>query len=307
MRFVTYQSEDGPRSGLLEGETVFDLHALHRRLLRAGRTGAGDLIPPDLLAFIERGSQALARRMLTLARSLRGGAGRVGRPLAGVRLLAPIPRPRKNLFCTGHNYAKHVAESGSAIPERPVWFSKPPTTVIGPLAPVVYHRATRALDYEVELAVVIGRRGREIPQEKALDYVFGYTVMNDVTARDVQRQRGQWFKGKAMDTFAPLGPWIVHRSAIPDPQRLTVRSRVNGQVRQESPTADMIFSVAALIADLSSGMTLEPGDIIATGTPAGVGMGMKPQTWLQPGDLVEVEVDAIGALRNLVVAPEGRS
>ncbi|MGH7753123.1 MAG: fumarylacetoacetate hydrolase family protein [Gemmatimonadales bacterium] len=306
MKFVTYQSEDGPRSGLLEGETVFDLAALHRRLLRGSGKGSGEHLPPDLLAFIERGSLALARRMLTMARSLRGAArSSVGRPLAEARLLAPIPRPQKNLFCTGHNYAKHVAESGSPLPEQPVWFTKPPTTVIGPLAPVVHHRATRALDYEVELAVVIGRRGREIPREKALDYVFGYTVMNDVTARDVQRQRGgQWFKGKAMDTFAPLGPWILHRSAIPDPQRLTVRSRVNGQLRQESSTADMIFPVAALIADLSRGMTLEPGDIIATGTPAGVGMGMKPQTWLQPGDLVEVEVDAIGVLSNLVVAPK---
>jgi 2-keto-4-pentenoate hydratase/2-oxohepta-3-ene-1,7-dioic acid hydratase in catechol pathway len=305
MKFVTYQADDGPRSGLLEGESVFDLYALHRRLLRGGRKGAGEPIPPELLAFIERGSLTLARRMLTLARSLRGAARRpAGRPLARVRLLAPIPRPRKNLFCTGHNYAKHVAESGSSIPEHPVWFTKPPTTVIGPLAPVVHHRATRALDYEVELAVVIGKRGREIPQEKALDYVFGYTIMNDVTARDVQRQRGQWFKGKAMDTFAPLGPWIVHRSAIPDPQRLTVRSRVNGHLRQESSTADMIFPVATLIADLSRGVTLEPGDIIATGTPAGVGMGMKPQTWLQPGDLVEVEVDAIGVLSNLVVAPK---
>ncbi len=304
MKFVTYQSEEGPRSGVLEGEIVYDLHALHRRLLRAEGKGGREPIPPDLLAFIERGSLALARRLLTVARSLRGAARRtVGRPLAEVRLLAPIPRPRKNLFCTGHNYAKHVAESGSPLPERPVWFTKPPTAVIGPLAPVLHHQATRALDYEVELAVVIGRRGREIHQEKALDYVFGYTVMNDVTARDVQRQRGQWFKGKAMDTFAPLGPWIVHRSAIPDPQRLTVRSRVNGRLRQESSTADMIFPVTALIVDLSRGMTLEPGDIIATGTPAGVGMGMKPQTWLRPGDLVEVEVDAIGTLSNLIVAP----
>ncbi len=305
MKFVTYQTDGGARAGLLEGETVFDLHALYRRLPRKGQKGGGDVIPTDLLAFIERGSHTLARRMLTVARSLRGGARwRVGRPLAEVRLLAPIPRPGKNLFCTGHNYAKHVAESGSPIPERPIWFTKPPTAVIGPLAPVLHHGATQALDYEVELAVVMGRRGREIPREKALDYVFGYTVMNDVTARDVQRQRGQWFKGKAMDTFAPLGPWIVHRSAIPDPQRLTVRSRVNGQLRQESSTADMIFPVAALIADLSRGMTLEPGDIIATGTPAGVGMGMKPPTWLQPGDLVEVEVDAIGVLSNLVVAPK---
>lgn len=306
MRFLTYVGEDGPRLGLLDASAVLDVHALHRRLLRVEGKPVADAIPPDLISFIERGSLFLARRLVTFARTLPAGSWHAAvRPLARIRLLAPIPRPRKNIFCTGHNYAAHVRESRSPLPERPVWFTKPPTAVVGPLASIIYHAATQALDYEVELAVVIGRRGRNIPQARALDFVFGYTVMNDVTARDVQRQRGQWFKGKAMDTFAPLGPWIVHRSVISDPQRLTVRSRVNGEVRQDASTADMIFSVAALISDLSQGLTLEPGDLIATGTPQGVGMGFDPPKWLKAGDVVEVEVEGIGTLRNPIVQPKG--
>jgi 2-keto-4-pentenoate hydratase/2-oxohepta-3-ene-1,7-dioic acid hydratase in catechol pathway len=306
MRFLTYAAGDEPRLGLLDGADVLDVEAVHRRLLREEGKSVRDAVPADLIGFMERGSIALARRLVAFARSLPTARRRaMVRPLARVRLLAPIPRPRKNIFCTGHNYAAHVRESRSPLPERPVWFTKPPTAVIGPLAPVIHHAATQALDYEVELAVVIGRRGRDIPRERALDFVFGYTVMNDVTARDVQRQRGQWFKGKAMDTFAPLGPWIVHRSVISDPQRLTVRSRVNGEVRQQASTADMIFSVAVLIADLSQGLTLEPGDLIATGTPQGVGMGFDPPKWLKVGDVVEVEVEGIGTLRNPIVQPKG--
>src|SRR5439155_1445216 len=159
--------------------------------------------------------------------------------------------------------------------------TKPPTCVIGPGAPVTYHTVTQALDYEVELAVVFGRRGRDIPAAKALDYVFGYTIMNDVTARDLQRRHQQWFKGKSLDTFAPLGPWIVHRSAIPDPQRLRLTMRVNGELRQNATSASMIFGVAQLIESLSAGMTIEPGDIMATGTPEGVQAGLSWDTILR--------------------------
>jgi 2-keto-4-pentenoate hydratase/2-oxohepta-3-ene-1,7-dioic acid hydratase in catechol pathway len=159
------------------------------------------------------------------------------------------------------------------------------------------------LDYEVELAVVIGRRGRDIPLAKALDYVFGYTIMNDVTARDLQKRHGQWFKGKALDTFAPLGPWIVHRAALSDPQQLRLSLRVNGEIRQNSHTSKMLFTVAQLIATLSEGLTLEPGDILATGTPEGIGMGFTPPRFLHVGDTVEAEVEGIGALRNVVAAP----
>src|SRR3989337_2481501 len=279
MRFLTYTSAQGPRLGVLVGELVYDVPALYRRLFRAqGKTPDG-AIPTDLPAFIERSSVVLVRRPL-----------------------GPAPPPRKSIFCMGRNYAEHAREGGVASPEQPVWFTKPPTAVIGPFSPILYHAATQALDYEAELVVVIGRRGRNIPREQALEYVFGYTVMNDVTARDLQRERGQWFKGKSLDTFAPLGPWVVHRSALPDPQRLMVRSRVNGELRQEASTADMLFPVVALVADLSRGMTLEPRGLIATGTPAGVGMGFQPPRWLQVGDVVEVEVEGIGVLRNPVVA-----
>jgi 2-keto-4-pentenoate hydratase/2-oxohepta-3-ene-1,7-dioic acid hydratase in catechol pathway len=167
---------------------------------------------------------------------------------------------------------------------------------------VRHHAVTQQLDYEVELVAVIGRRGSNIAAARALDYVFGYTVMNDVTARDLQDRHGQWFKGKSLDTFAPLGPWIVHRSAVPDPQALRLSMRVNGEIRQQSTTAHMIFTVAQLISVLSAGMTLEPGDLLATGTPEGVAKGMKPPKWLQPGDVMEAEVEGIGVLRNRVAA-----
>jgi 2-keto-4-pentenoate hydratase/2-oxohepta-3-ene-1,7-dioic acid hydratase in catechol pathway len=162
---------------------------------------------------------------------------------------------------------------------------------------------TQSLDYEVELAVVIGKRGRNIASDRALDHVFGYTVMNDVSARDLQRQHLQWFKGKSLDTFAPLGPVIAHKSLIPDPQNVRLRLRVNGEQRQHASTSDMVFGVAQLIASLSAGMTLEPGDILATGTPEGVAMGRTPPPWLQPGDVVEAEVEGVGVLRNRIVAP----
>ena len=168
---------------------------------------------------------------------------------------------------------------------------------------MVHHAVTQQLDYEVELAVIIGKRGRDIPVDRALDYVFGYTIMNDVTARDLQRRHEQWFKGKSLDTFAPMGPVVVHRSDIPDPQNLRLRMKVNGEVRQDASTNSMVFTVAQLLSALSAGMTIEPGDILATGTPEGVAMGRTPSPWLKAGDVVEAEVEGIGVLRNRIVAP----
>jgi 2-keto-4-pentenoate hydratase/2-oxohepta-3-ene-1,7-dioic acid hydratase in catechol pathway len=305
MRFVTIQTGGDRHLGLLDGEHVFLLAPLLRAAGARGRRRAAVEAPDDLPAFIERGSIARARAALALGRRLvRAGKGRgIALPAATARLLAPIPRPRKNIVCVGRNYAEHARESGGAVPTIPVFFTKAPTAVVGPEAAVVHHRATQALDYEVELAVVIGRRGRDITVARALDHVFGYTVINDVTARDLQRRHEQWFKGKSLDTFAPMGPAVVHRSLVPNPQALRLRTRVNGAIRQESTTANMIFSVAQLISTLSAGLTLEPGDILATGTPEGVGMGMTPPGWLRPGDVVEVEVEGIGALRNPIVAP----
>jgi 2-keto-4-pentenoate hydratase/2-oxohepta-3-ene-1,7-dioic acid hydratase in catechol pathway len=306
MRFVTVQTAGAPHLGLLDGAYVFLLEPLLRRVGRGRARGRRPVeAPGDLLTFIERGRLAQARAALALGRRLaRAGKARgVAVPAATARLLAPIPRPRKNIVCVGRNYAEHARESGGAVPTIPVFFTKAPTAVVGPETAVVHHGVTQSLDYEVELAVVIGRRGRDIPLERALDHVFGYTIMNDVTARDLQRRHEQWFKGKSLDTFAPMGPAVVHRSLIPDPQALRLRTRVNGAVRQDSTTANMIFGVAQLIATLSAGLTLEPGDILATGTPEGVGMGMTPPGWLRPGDVVEAEIEGIGVLRNTIVAP----
>ncbi len=315
MRFVTVQVGRQARLGILDGEHVFLYAPLVERAARGrgqrrsgsrrgGVAGTAD-VPDDLVSFIERGSLASARAAVAAGRRLlRSGQARgVALAATQARLLAPIPRPRKNIFCMGRNYAEHAKESGGTVPAVPVFFTKPPTCVVGPGAPVVHHSATRALDYEVELAVVFGKRGRDIPVERALEYVFGYTIMNDITARDLQRRHEQWFKGKSLDTFAPMGPAVVHRSAVPDPQDLRLRMTVNGEVRQDASTRSMVFTVAQLIEALSAGMTIEPGDILATGTPAGVAMGRTPPPWLRPGDVVEASIDGIGLLRNGIVAP----
>jgi len=222
-------------------------------------------------------------------------------PADRVRWHAPIPRPEKNVFCLGQNYAAHAAESGNPPPSAPIYFTKPPTTVIGPGDAVPYPQGlTTRLDWEVELGVIIGTGGRDIPAGRALDYVFGYTVFNDISARDLQYRTSQWFKGKALDGSCPMGPVIATADEIPDPQRLRLQLRVNGVTKQDSTTGDMIFSVAWIIEDLSAGMTLEPGDCISTGTPQGVGDGRKPPEYLHPGDVVEAEIERIGVLRNPV-------
>ena len=214
---------------------------------------------------------------------------------------APIPRPRKDVFCLGQNYAAHAAESGSPPPSAPIYFSKPPTTIIGPGETIPYPQGlTARLDWEVELGAVIGIGGKDIPAARALDHIFGYTVFNDISARDLQFRTSQWFKGKALDGSCPMGPVIVTSDEIPDPQKLRLRLSVNGAVKQDSNTADMIFSVARIIEDLSAGMTLEAGDCISTGTPPGVGDGRTPPEYLKPGDVVEAEVERIGVLRNPV-------
>ena len=229
-------------------------------------------------------------------------------PIEDVRLLALIPRPRKNIFGIGLNYRAHVSESAQALdtskelPKQPVVFTKPPTAVIGP-GQAVQHDAgmTKQLDWEVELAVIIGRTATRIRPDEAMNHVFGYSVIIDISARD-NRRAGQWIFSKGQDTYAPLGPLIVTADELPDPHNLRLWLKVNGQMKQDSNTKNMIFNVPFLISDLSSGMTLEPGDIIATGTPEGVGAGRTPQEFLWPGDVIEAGVDGIGILRNPVVA-----
>jgi 2-keto-4-pentenoate hydratase/2-oxohepta-3-ene-1,7-dioic acid hydratase in catechol pathway len=314
MQLVTYQAGKGPRLGAVWHEGVLDLRALSADMAaqRTARPARGALLPTTMLELIDGGpavwaraheawayGRALVDRLDPADLKRRG----IARPLGGTRLLAPIPRPRRNVFCMGRNYAEHAAERGAAPPERPVFFTKPPTAVVGPGDPIVHHAVTQALDYEVELAAVVGRRGRDFGQDEALAYVFGYTVLNDVTARDLQKAHQQWFKGKSLDTFCPMGPVLVTADEIPDPQSLGICLRVNGETRQESTTGRMIFGVAALLTALAAGMTLEPGDILATGTPSGVGAATG--VYLKPGDVVEAEIDGLGCLRNPVVGPDG--
>jgi 2-keto-4-pentenoate hydratase/2-oxohepta-3-ene-1,7-dioic acid hydratase in catechol pathway len=219
--------------------------------------------------------------------------------LSAVRLLAPVPRPGK-VVCIGLNYRDHARESGMAIPERPVVFSKFSTSVIGPERPVVTPAISAQVDYEAELAVVIGRCARRVPKESALDHVLGYTNFNDVSARDLQFADSQWQRGKSCDTFGPMGPYLVTADEVKDPHRLAIRLRLNGQTMQDSNTDQLIFGIAELIAFLTESITLEPGDVIATGTPPGVGFARKPPVFLKPGDVMEVEVEGLGVLRNPV-------
>lgn len=298
MRFATYaETTDGvPHLGLVLDGRIINVAA-------AAASLGLSAVPDDLTGFIADGTSALdAARAVA---SHVDGDATAGAPLDDVHLLAPIPRPARNVVCVGLNYADHVAESksvaGSDAPAYPVFFTKPPSCVIGPGAEIPWHgHVSTAIDWEVELAVIIGREGRDIPEARALDYVFGYTVANDVTARDLQQRHGQWYKGKGLDGFCPLGPWVVTADEIGDPQRLDIGLSVNGVRKQQSNTSRQIFPVARLIAEWSAGMTLFAGDILLTGTPSGVGIGRTPPEFLKPGDVVEAEVQGIGILRNTV-------
>lgn len=301
MKLVTYRRdiESAARLGAISNGLCVDL----QRLAEAD----GGWLPATMLEFIDLGPDAV-RIAAGLLDKLHGKmpAG-VAVPADNVTLLAPIPRPRKNIIGIGLNYTEHVAESAksldtaSDLPRQPVIFSKPPTTVIGP-GEAIRHNAeiTQQLDWEVELAVVIGQKAKGVSRNKALEYVFGYTAAIDMSARDCRRA-GQWIYSKGQDTFCPLGPCIVTADEVPDPQTLDLKLWVNGVEKQSSNTAYMLFKVDELIEDISKGITLEPGDIIATGTPAGVGAGMDPQEWVWPGDTIVAEVESIGSLSHPVV------
>ncbi|MFQ5848468.1 MAG: fumarylacetoacetate hydrolase family protein [Candidatus Methylomirabilales bacterium] len=310
MRLATVSWDRRVVLGAVLGDAVLHVPACAAALKRSGRWKGH--APLHMLEVVAGGSSAL-RGVRALcregARRLASGTWRASarspllRPIDHIRFLAPIPRPGKNVFCIGRNYAEHAKERQAGVPTIPVFFTKPPTSVIGHESPVSYHRVTQQLDYEVELAVVIGRKGVDIPRAKAYDYVFGYTILIDVTARDLQKRHMQWFKGKSLDSFCPMGPWIIFKSALADPHNLRIALRVNGETRQAASTADMVFTIPDLIAVLSAGMTLEPGDILATGTPSGVAAGFDPPRWLHVGDVIEAEIEGIGVLRNRIVAP----
>jgi 2-keto-4-pentenoate hydratase/2-oxohepta-3-ene-1,7-dioic acid hydratase in catechol pathway len=303
MRLVTFTHENITGVGVVDGGKVLDCTSAWRRF------GSGEA-PADMLGLIAGGETVLEQ-----LREVLHSAGRspedpwLWKPLAQVRLQAPIPLPVKNVFCVGRNYKAHIEEGARArgrevvFPLVPEFFSKPPTTVIGHDSDVrINARQMQQLDYEVELGFVIGRKARDILSDAALDSIFGYTIINDITARDLQVRHGQWFKGKSLDTSCPMGPWIVTRDEFGEPSGHRITLRVNGQTRQESSTSDMLFGCANIVASLSEGLTLEPGDIVATGTPSGVALGMSPQAWLKDGDVVEAEIDGIGVLRNRICA-----
>jgi 2-keto-4-pentenoate hydratase/2-oxohepta-3-ene-1,7-dioic acid hydratase in catechol pathway len=251
----------------------------------------------DLISVITGGDDALDR----VRRYLHAPPPSVPLAFEKAKLRAPIPRPPK-IICIGLNYRDHAAEAKMALPEVPTVFSKYASSVIGHGSPIVLPKNSVKPDYEAEFAVVIGKGGRHIPEDRWREHVFGYTIVNDVSARDFQMATSQWMMGKTFDTFAPMGPVIVTANEIADPHNLRIALRLNGEVLQNSNTSNLIFGIDKLIAFLSSVFTLEPGDIISTGTPAGVGFAYKPPKWLKPGDTVEIDVEGIGTLMNPVVA-----
>lgn len=301
MKLVTYRAsvEAAARLGVIVDDLVVDVEALG--------IAHGEALSGTMLGFIDAGRPALETLRDCLEQSQGRFSAGLATALANVRLLAPIPRPRKNIFGIGLNYVEHVAESAKSLdtskdlPKQPVVFSKPPTTVIGPGEGIEHNRKmTQQLDWEVELAVIIGTTARRVAKQDALGHVFGYSVMIDVSARD-NRRAGQWIFSKGQDTYAPFGPCIVTADEIPDPQTLDLWLTLNGVEKQRSNTRHMLFKVDDLIADISSAITLEPGDIIASGTPEGVGAGRSPQEWMWPGDVVVACVEGIGTLRHPVV------
>lgn len=288
MRLARFQKDGQIRIGVVgDDDTIADL------------TGSG--LPTDMTDLIGSWNDAVVSS---------AAASAPRHDLADVRLLAPLV-PRKNVFAVGRNYRDHAAEFSASgfdasetqmIPDHPVIFTKAPTSIIGPDEPIVLaNDPTGTTDYEGEMAVVIGSAAKGVTRERALDHVFGWTILNDVTARDLQKRHVQWHIGKSPDTFCPIGPWIVTIDELPDIETSWLRTRVNGELRQEAPISALIFGVADLIATLSEVMTLEPGDVIATGTGLGVGIGFDPPRYLASGDVVEVSIDRIGTLRNPVV------
>ena len=295
MRLVTFARGKTVSIGVLdaEGKRVIDL------------ARAAD-VAPDMTAFVALGKKGLALARAALKKPPKGTVVALNK----IRLLAPFPRPRRNVFCVGLNYQDHVREflksgfdtSGKTnAPEYPIFFTKMTTSVIGPGATIPAHRdPTQSVDYEVELTVVIGPGGRDIKKKGAFKHVYGYTIVNDVTSRTQQKQYGQWFLGKSLDGFCPMGPWLVTADEIADVTKLRLTTHVNGEKRQDNMVGDLIFDIPTLIETLSAGRTLEPGDLIATGTPTGVGLGFKPPKFLKKGDVVTLAIDKLGTLENKV-------
>ena len=309
MRFLTYRSDHEARPAVVvDAETILDLMTAFALAKKSGTLDDNLQVPSTLTDVIARGPALAGACQSLLSEARAGGLTAACIPAGGAAILAPIPRPAKNVFCVGSNYRAHVTEANRAqkkedqVPKRPVFFTKPPTAVVGPddtirLDPAVSDK----MDYEVELGVVIGKPGRNIRAADALDHIFGFTIINDVTARDLQRAHGgQFLKGKGLDTCCPMGPQIVTLDELPNFENLRISLTVNGELRQDGNTGDMIFPIAYLLEQLSEGLTLEPGDLLATGTPSGVGYAMDPPHFLKNGDVITCEIAGIGQLTNSI-------
>jgi 2-keto-4-pentenoate hydratase/2-oxohepta-3-ene-1,7-dioic acid hydratase in catechol pathway len=315
MKLLTFLSGDKPLLGVLVGEDVLDVNAALRQGLGGTDFPKDSSRDLNMLSLLEMRGEGLdpVREAVAETRALEEDVTNglrdrgVLHRLEDVRLIAPIPRPRKNIVCLGLNYADHVREAGmeaqgsESLPQRPIYFTKAPTTITGPYDDILYPRVTEKLDYEVELALIIGKEGKYIPEDEVYDHIAGYSVFNDVSARDLQMSHLQWFKGKSCDTFSPMGPYLVTSDEVADPQRLDICCKVNGETRQSSDTSKMIFDIKKIVSTLSAGMTLEVGDIIATGTPSGVGSA-HPSGLLKVGDVVECTVEGLGSIVNRVVS-----
>jgi len=309
LKVVTYQSEGELRAGLVvDDNRVLDVCLAIQSAQDSGLVGA-DLTAPNSVLEIISGGEAMSKACNAVLSAVNSGKLPFqGVNASNVTITAPIPRPSKNVFCVGSNYHAHVTESSRAqakedkTPKLPVFFTKPPTAVVGPDAPVRLDTGlSEKMDYEVELAVIFGSTGRNIPAANAIDYIFGFSIINDVTARDLQRAHGgQFLKGKGLDTTCPFGPHIVTIDELPNFDNLRISLTVNGETRQDGNTKDMIFNIPRLIESLSEGLTLEPGDILATGTPSGVGYAMDPPYYLRDGDIVTCKIEGIGELTNTI-------
>lgn len=295
MRLVSFREDGGQRLGLVAGDVVVAFGEL-------ARADGRDPAPLQTMASLLDGGEAVRRSARDLAERLPRLRDRLRQyPFDKVALLAPVPRPGK-IIAIGQNYRDHCAEQNIPVPAEPVLFAKFPSSVAGPRDTIVIPREDPKVDFEGELAFVIGRAGKRIAAERALEHVAGYMVANDVSARAWQFADGQWVRGKSPDTFCPLGPCLVTPDEVADPHALRIQTRVNGAVMQDSTTSNLVFGVGALIAHISAAITLEPGDVVLTGTPPGVGCFRKPPRYLRPGDLVEVEIEGLGGLRNPVAA-----
>ncbi|KKI93433.1 2-hydroxyhepta-2,4-diene-1,7-dioate isomerase [Bacillus sp. SA1-12] len=307
MKLITFTREGVSRIGAITNEEVIDLNAAYKALLASeGKIRAREIaeafIPADMNGFLQGGKESfkLAHKAIDYALINREDNGyQLVYKLKEVKIEAPVPAPGK-MICVGHNYREHILEMKRELPPYPVVFAKFANTVIGPQDDIPFYPISDQLDYEAEFAFVVGKRARHVSQAEALDYVAGYTIVNDVTYRDLQRRTLQWLQGKTVEGSAPMGPWLITADELQDPSGLEIVLTVNGEERQRSNTANLVFSVQYLVEFLSNLMTLEPGDVILTGTPGGVGVARDPQVFLKDGDVVKIEVDKIGSLENRV-------